>query len=411
MLAILEAITTDIPDKFIRMALLLFVATVPAPAFSRGQQSGPPPRVTHPIKEAARMTLPGNIYPLALSEFDQGALADAHPLRRILLLLRRSSEQEASLQKLVGEQQDKSSRNYHAWLTPEQFGKQFGPSDSDVQMVVQWLASQGFTGIKLSAGRSVIEFSGTAASVHSAFRTEIHRYLVGSEEHIANSSDPQIPAALVPVAAGIVSLHDFRKKPMHRLAGFTSTRRAGATVTSAGLQFTNTSCFDGITGSPATCHPLGPYDFATIYNVLPSWNAAPSIDGTGQTVAIVARTNINVQDVADFRNLFGLPPNPPQIILDGLDPGLVPGDETEADLDVEWSGAVAKEATIKLVVSESTETTDGVDLSALYIVDHNLASVVSESYGQCEFNMGTAGNQFYNNLWQQASAQGITVFV
>jgi hypothetical protein len=411
MLAILEAITTDIPDKFIRMALLLFVATVPAPAFSRGQQSGPPPRITHPIKEAARMTLPGNIYPLALSEFDQGALADAHPLRRILLLLRRSSEQEASLQKLVGEQQDKSSRNYHAWLTPEQFGKQFGPSDSDVQMVVQWLASQGFTGIKLSAGRSVIEFSGTAASVHSAFRTEIHRYLVGSEEHIANSSDPQIPAALVPVAAGIVSLHDFRKKPMHRLAGFTSTRRAGATVTSAGLQFTNTSCFDGITGSPATCHPLGPYDFATIYNVLPSWNAAPSIDGTGQTVAIVARTNINVQDVADFRNLFGLPPNPPQIILDGLDPGLVPGDETEADLDVEWSGAVAKEATIKLVVSESTETTDGVDLSALYIVDHNLASVVSESYGQCESNMGTAGNQFYNNLWQQASAQGITVFV
>ena len=125
----------------------------------------------------------------------------------------------------------------------------------------------------------------------------------------------------------------------------------------------------------------------------------------------MGRTNIDLQDIADFRNIFGLPSNPPQVIVDGPDPGLVPGDELEADLDVEWSGAVAKGSTIKLVVSESTETTDGIDLSALYVVDHNLAPVMSTSYGQCELFLGAAGNQFYNNLWQQAAAQGITVFV
>ena len=78
---------------------------------------------------------------------------------------------------------------------------------------------------------------------------------------------------------------------------------------------------------------------------------------------------------------------------------------------MEWSGAVAKGATIDLVASTTTNSTAGVDLSALYIVDNNLAPVMSESYGACELDMGTAGNQFYSQLWQQAAAQGITAFV
>ena len=87
------------------------------------------------------------------------------------------------------------------------------------------------------------------------------------------------------------------------------------------------------------------------------------------------------------------------------------GEETEADLDVQWSGAVAKGATVDFVVSESTETTAGIDLSALYIIDNNLASVMSESYGGCEAGLGAGGNQFYNTLWEQAAAQGITVLM
>lgn len=155
---------------------------------------------------------------------------------------------------------------------------------------------------------------------------------------------------------------------------------------------------------------LAPADFATIYNVLPLWKASPPIDGTGQTIAIVAETNINIQDVADFRNLFGLPPNAPQVILNGPDPGIT-YDETESDLDTQWSGAVAKNATIDLVVSESTESSQGVDLSALYIIDNNLAPVMSESYSSCEAFLGTGGNAFTSALYEQGAAQGITIIL
>jgi hypothetical protein len=402
---------------FASRMLLLLLLQLFSPQRVAGQTMNAVTRTIHSVDETNLLTLRGNVHPLAQPKFDQGSVAGPYSLTRILLLLRRRPEQSAALQKLLDEQQDKSSPNYHAWLAPEEFGKQFGPSDTDIQTLTLWLALHGFSDIKVGAGRSVIEFSGSVASVRKAFHTEIHRYLVNDEEHIANASDPQIPAALAPVVTGIVSLHDFRKKPMYHLAGVFNEAKINE-VTGPPIPEYSFNCIDFFThlfgafsGQSTTCHPLGPYDFATIYNVLPLWNAASPIDGTGQSIAIVSRTNINAQDVIDFRHLFGLRLNPPQIILDGPDPGLVHGDETEADLDVEWSGAVAKGATIKLVVSQSTETTDGVDLSALYIVDHNLASVISESYGQCEFNMGTAGNQFYNNLWQQAAAQGITVFV
>ncbi len=163
-------------------------------------------------------------------------------------------------------------------------------------------------------------------------------------------------------------------------------------------------------GSGGTCYyfAVGPADFATIYNVLPLWKAGT--DGTGQTIAVVGETNINPQDVADFRAMFGLPANPPNIILNGPDPG-INGDEAEADLDVQWSGAVAKGATIDFVVSESTEATPGIDLSALYIIDNNLAPIMSESYGACEAELGAGGNQFHDTLWEQAAAQGITVLM
>ena len=108
--------------------------------------------------------------------------------------------------------------------------------------------------------------------------------------------------------------------------------------------------------------------------------------------------------------MWNLPPNNPQVILDGPDPG-IQFDEGEAEADTQWSGAVAKGATIDLVISETTETTAGIDLSALYIIDNNLAPVMSESYGACELDLGATGNGFYNTLWQQGSAQGITIIV
>jgi hypothetical protein len=385
-------------------AFILFFSVMAA-----GQEAATvPARVMQPVDLENLVTLRGNTHPLARPEYDQGAAPDSLPAERILLVLQRAPEQETALRKLLDEQQIKSSPNYHMWLTPEEFGQQFGPADADIQAVTDWLTSQGFQVSRVAAGRTVIEFSGTAGQVRQAFHTEIHKFLVNGKEHWANASDPQIPAALKPVVAGFASLNNFpRKKMIHHLGTFSKSKATGQVKPL--FNFPSSTCEGG------TCYALGPGDFATIYNVLPLWSASPAINGTGVTIGIVSDSNINIQDVADFRTMFGLPANNPTIILNGPDPGIlspsIEGDEDEADIDVQWTGAVATAATIDFVVSEDTETTYGVDLSALYIIDNNIAAVMNSSYGDCEMALGAGALAFYYTLWEQGAAQGITINV
>ncbi len=397
-------------SQLIRNLALLFAAAVvfsvvPASAQSSAETTSAfsqapyvPARITQPINDVNLYTLKGNVHPFARPQFDRGIVPDASPMSRMILVLQRSPAQEAALQQLMEQQQSMDSPNFHKWLTPQQFGQQFGPSDTDIQTITDWLTQQGFQQIKVAAGRTAIEFSGNVGQVRNAFHTEIHQFTVNGKARQANVSDPQIPAALAPVVKGIVSLHDFPRKSFLRHLGIhTSTRNSQGVP-----QFTTTNGCG--TNQVQPCYVLGPADFAKVYNI-PS-----GLDGTGQTIAIVGDSNINVQDITDFRTLFGLPTNPPNIILDGPDPGLTT-DEGEADLDTQVSGMVAPKATIDLVVAQDTLTAFGTDLAALYIVDNNIAPVMSESFGACELNLGASGNSFYNGLWEQAAAQGITVTV
>ncbi|HVB88006.1 MAG TPA: Ig-like domain repeat protein [Candidatus Dormibacteraeota bacterium] len=385
-------------------------ALIAAAIFTGAQTNLVPSGITQAIDAAHLTILQGNVNPLAQARFDRGAAPSSLPMQRMLLVLKRSGQQEDALDTLLQQQQDASSPNYHHWLTPQQFGQQFGPSNQDIQTIASWLESQGFQLDRVSNGRTVIEFSGTAGEVQSAFHTSIDQYLVNGENHWANASDPAIPAALTPVVAGIDTLYNFPRTPLYHLA--VNPRGpigiGGMKPGSSEYTFPN-PC--SATSSPFCNFALGPYDFATIYNVLPLWNQTPSIDGTGKTIAIMGESDISISDIESFQKFFGMPVKDPTIIMDGPDPGTVPGDETESDLDVEWAGAIAKGANIDLVVSESTEASLGVDLSAQYAVDNNLAPVLSESYGVCEFFLGSTANTFYTQLWQQAAAQGITVVV
>jgi hypothetical protein len=352
------------------------------------------------IDESSFVVLAGNHHPLAIPANDRGEAAPELPMERMLLVLTRDATAESALKTLLAAQQDQSSPDFHAWLSPTQFGERFGVSKADLQRLTAWLESHGFRVNRVGQGRTTIEFSGTAGQVKEAFRTSIHSYFVNGEKHYANASDPQIPAALAPVVAGIDTLHDFRKNPAIHVLG-KARRIANTSMWQPDFTFS---------GAAGVEHFLAPGDFAKIYNTATLYQNG--IDGTGQSVAIVARNNINLSDVQIFRIAFGLPANDPQIILDGPDPGNFAGpEETEADLDVEWSGAIAPKATIKFVVSASTNSTDGVDLSSLYIVDNNLAPVLSASFGQCEQTLGQTGNTFFNNLWEQAAAQGITAVI
>jgi subtilase family serine protease len=343
-------------------------------------------RISGAIDGQRTVTLTGNRHPLARAEFDAGRVAPDFRMDRMILVLQPDAATAASLNALLEAQHDSASPQFQRWLEPSDFETQFGASRSDVARVTEWLTSQGFSIDEIPAGRRSIVFSGSAAQVETAFHTQMRRYRVAGELHHANATDPQIPQALAGVVAGAVSLHDFPRTALH-------TRRQSAPEFSSG-----------------SSHYLTPADFATIYDVAALYSSG--ITGSGQTLAIVGRTNINVSDVAAFRSQWGLPVNNPQVIVNGTNPGIVSTDEeVEADLDVEWSGAVAQLATVKFVVSASTNTTDGVDLSAQYIVSNNVAPVLSVSFGSCESQIGSAERAFYNNLWQQAAAEGITAFI
>jgi hypothetical protein len=367
-----------------------------------------PDLVTTNVDDSRLNRLRGNTHPNARQEFDKGQVDPQLPMEHMILVLKRSPEQETALEALIAQQLDPASPGFHQWLSPEEFGRQYGLSDNDISAVTNWLQNHGFSVDRVANGRSFIEFSGNAKLVQEAFHTEIHGYNVHGEDHIANKSDPSIPEALIRVVEGVFSLHNFYSKPLHRSLG--SFHRLGK---NGGWEPDDPSILlkptFGVT-SGSTYELVSPYDFATIYNVLPLW--AAGIDGTGQTIAIAGRSDINVSDVASFRSSFGLPANAPTIIVNGSDPG-VPSldDKLENTLDVEWSGGVAKGATIKFVTTASTTSTDGAIESALYIIDNNVAPIMSFSYGECELALGTAGNAALNNMWQQGAAEGITEFV
>ena len=151
------------------------------------QQSYVRPLVNEPVDESQRIVLKGNTHALARPQFEIGSAPPDLPMERMLLVLKRSTEQETALSKLLDDQQDKSSRDYHRWLSPEQFGQRFGPADSDIQAVTSWLQRHGFEIASVSKGRTTIEFSGTAAQVREAFHTAIRRYSVNGINHWANA--------------------------------------------------------------------------------------------------------------------------------------------------------------------------------------------------------------------------------
>jgi subtilase family serine protease len=364
----------------------------------------PSPLIVQPIDESQLTVLHGNTHPLARPQFDLGTAPATLPMQRMLLVLKRSAQQEAALRKLLDDQQDKASPSYHKWLTPADYGKQFGPTDTDIQTITAWLQSHGFE-VGTTKGRTVLEFSGSASQVQEAFHTTMHKYIVNGEQHWANANDPQIPTALTPAVVGVITLHNFLKKPQLHLAKEPAPARM---VPGKKPQVT----FPAQNGQSAI-NALGPQDYAVIYDINPTYNN--NITGSGVTIGVVGRSDPynGGEDISDFRNYaFALCCGNFNIVVNGPDPGdLGGGEEGEATLDSTWSGAIAYNASVDLVVSATTNTTDGIDLSELYIVENNLADIMTESFSSCELYATDAQLAFSYDLAEQAAAQGISYFV
>jgi uncharacterized protein (TIGR03437 family) len=333
-------------------------------------------RIAAQVDRGKTVVLRGNHHPKATLENDRGPVEASFRTTGMTLMLKQSPAQQAEIQQLLSRQQDPTSPDYHKWLTPEQYADRFGSSPSDTAKLSAWLAAEGFTVDTVGRGRNWIQFSGTAEHVRNSFHTEIHRYSVNGEMHYANAAEPSIPAAFSDVVGGIRGLNDFHPKPHLRKLVPENTTANGA-------------------------HSIVPDDIATIYNVKPLY--ATGIDGMGQKIVVVGQTSVNLTDIQRFRTRFNLPSQTPQVVLVPklTDPGFSQNDLAEADLDIEWAGAVAYNATIVYVYSANAF--DAVQ----YAVDQNLAPVISMSYGFCEL-MDLVDLPFFQSVAQQANAQGAT---
>lgn len=320
--------------------------------------------------------LKDHVSPFAQPQFDRGPVDPSMLIAAVAIHLLPAAAQQAELDTLLAGQQDRTSPNFHHWLTPEQFGDRFGLTAADLNKIADWLTAQGLTVHKVARGRRWIGFHGTAQQVSAAFQIELRQFQINGKMHYANSTAPHVPAALDGIVGGIFGLDDFDWEP----------------ISSSHPQFT---------GSNGT-HFIAPEDFATQYDLNPLYNAGFS--GSGQTIAIGGRTDISLSDVRTFRRRFNLPANDPQMVKVPYlpDPGVSNTEVGEAQLDIQWSGAVAPKATILYVFSPSVYS------SVQYAVDQNLAPVLSLSYGGCELGSTIATANFLRGTAQQASAQGIT---
>jgi hypothetical protein len=342
---------------------------VPALLLCAASAFAAPDRIPASIDNNRFTRLRNHVHPRLQTATDEGPVPADFVIQNAIILLKPGPGLEAFLTAV----QTPGSPDYHRFLSPEQFADRFGASSTDAARIVDWLSAQGLRVTHIARSRQWVAFDGAASNVSRAFRTEIRRYRSNGEQHFANATAPAIPLALESSVAAIRGLHDFRLSPMLKPAA-------------------SAPDFNSTTGR----HYLAPDDVALIYNAAPLY--AAGFDGTGQSVAIVGQTNIDIKDIRAFRQRFNLPDNDPRIVLVGPSPGNRPADQPEANLDVEWSGAIARNATIIYVNSTDVFT------SLIYAIDNNIAPVVSMSYGGCEIE----NTPDLRIVAQQANAQGIT---
>ncbi len=349
-------------------------------------------RITQPVDSASMSPLTGSVHPMAKTEFDQGLADNSKVVQGMTINFKRTDAQEASLKALLQAQLDASSPSYHKWLTPAEFGQQFGMSSADLDKVTGWLQQEGFTVTSVAQSRNAIGFSGNIAAIEKAFQTQIHNYSVNGETHFANASQISIPSSLAGAVSSVRGLNDFRLKP----------RVKPMRTSAANAHFTS-----GLSGS----HYVAPGDFAVIYDVNPLYTAGNT--GKGVTIAVIGQTDIVPADITDFRGAAGLTANDPTVVtVPGTTPlsvaaGSASDDLSETDLDLEWSGGVASGASIVLVNSGDIFT------SLQYAIQNPINGItipiISQSYGACESGFSTADQNTIEGWLKQANSQGQTV--
>lgn len=376
-------------------AVGLSAATLSAPLAASASAQQPAVRLPSSITGEAKTVLPGSRPPRALPANDLGLLPADTAIHGITLVFKRTDAQETALQALLAAQTNPASPQFHQWLTPSQFAATYGVADADLATVENWLQSKGFTDISVASSRDRITFSGSAAQVGAAFATEMHQYRAEADTgangaapkaNFAPGTDLSLPAVLAPVVLSVEHLSTFRPRPQVR----TLSTKPDYTSSSSGSHF------------------LTPGDIATQYNVKPVYNSG--FNGAGQTIVVASQSYIQLSDVQHFQTAAGLPNNLPTLFLlpNSGASAAYQSDEAESDLDVEYALGTAPGAQVIMIYAGDYPNIGAFD-AVTYAVQHNVAPIISLSYGACELDISPSGLNTYNALAQQANVQGQTI--
>jgi subtilase family serine protease len=379
-----------------KLALLCATATILSAQALSAPAWATTPLVTAKVDDSVTVTLANERPVAAHTVTDLGALADSHALPHVILVMKRPASLQAALDKLISDQQNPKSASYHKWLAPSDL-RAYGPAQADIDKTVSWLQSHGLKVNAVSPSGMSIDFGGTARQVATAFHTSLHSVSLNGETHIANMTDPAIPAALAPAVHG-ATLSNFFPKPNN---------------VKAHPNFT-------VPFPPGYFFAVGPDDFATIYNVKPLWTGnnpfGYKATGEGVTIAVVEQTDILPGDWNTFRTNFkltGFKKGSLKLTHPGFcgDPGFT-GDEVEAAIDADWSSAVAPNATIIEASCPSSDTNFGVEQTLQNLVElGTTASALSISYGGSEVSNGLTFLTGWSNLVEEGAAEGLSIMI
>src|SRR5579872_280721 len=321
-----------------------------------------------------------------------GLSSRAGATRPLTLHISYKLRNRAALAKLLDDQQNPASPQYHRWLTPTQFDARFGRTPAEVQAVSKWLSQNGIR-VMRSSGREMLS-SATVAQAQRAFATHIMASPDGAR--FANSAAPQVPARFADVIGSIDGLDNLRHYvPVTRAPS--SPRLSHST-------------------SPAAARPaaaggtaFGPQDVWTFYHQTPPVNGATDGSG-GDCLAVIEDSDYPDAAITKFDGFFSLPSaSVTREFSDATSPG-TNSDETEALVDIEWAHAIAPGAPIRVYIGNTiTQKIDPLTDSLLQAVSDNTCGTISFTFVFCG-----AAPSFYTttigNAMTQAAAQGQTVF-
>ena len=385
---------------FSRSFVLFCVALSPVLAFPQTRTPVQQDRVT--VQPDARVStrLQRHVPRWATSSADRGAVSPDAELN-LTFVLSRSPELQAQFAQLLNDQQNPDSPRYHQWLTPQQVGDQYGPTQHDLNALRGWLGSHGLSVKEAAPSGMFVSVSGSVSLVAAALATDFHYFEKSGRLRMSATTEPAIPNALVPVITSISGLAETEINPAHH----GEIRRMTAKANASGVDPQDTEGNGN--------HAITPGDFATIFDLKPVYSAGYG-NGAGQRVAVIGRSRVAVGDISAFESSTGLNTNLPSVVIppNGIDPGITgDGDQEEATLDVERVVGVAPGAQVDLVVSGDTSNYSGIFIAAQQEVQTLRDPVMNISFSNCEAYGGASGLALWDALFSQAASEGISVFV